>query len=309
MKADLVFSGCGICGIAFIGAMRALEEQKYQIARCAGVSSGAFFASLIAAGFSSDELFDICRTTEFKTFKHKTSLGKIPVIGDGLSLISNLGIYDADYLENWLNKLFSKKNKTHFNNLMGKDGYKLKVIAADITKREMLIIPDNLPSYGINPKNFETARAVKYSINLPYFYSKQKLYYNNNKNYSQIVDGGILSIFPIWIFDVKSTPRWPTFGFKVGSEKPNNNNNNNNEHDLYNYTVNIVETMINSSEEIYVRDKDKVRTISINNFGLKGTDYEISKDMFDKLIDEGYTKTKEFLNSWNFDRYVSEYRR
>ena len=28
-----------------------------------------------------------------------------------------------------------------------------------------------------------------------------------------MVDGGILSNYPIWIFDSPTTPRWPTFGF------------------------------------------------------------------------------------------------
>ncbi len=56
MKADLVFQGGGARGIAFVGAMRVIEEQKLQMRRLVGTSAGAINAALLAAGYSYHDM-------------------------------------------------------------------------------------------------------------------------------------------------------------------------------------------------------------------------------------------------------------
>ena len=56
---DLVFEGGGAKGLAFVGALRALEERKVTPGRLLGTSAGAFMATLIAAGFSADKLEEV----------------------------------------------------------------------------------------------------------------------------------------------------------------------------------------------------------------------------------------------------------
>lgn len=56
-EAYLVFEGGGAKGFVHIGALRALES-KVRIIGVAGTSAGAMIASLVAAGYRSDELVD-----------------------------------------------------------------------------------------------------------------------------------------------------------------------------------------------------------------------------------------------------------
>src|SRR5215471_9301789 len=56
---DAVFEGGGAKGIAFVGALEVLKQQGHTIRRCIGTSAGAITATLIAAGFTPDEIMPI----------------------------------------------------------------------------------------------------------------------------------------------------------------------------------------------------------------------------------------------------------
>jgi len=59
MVVDLVFEGGGMKGIALVGALRALAEQNYQPGRLLGSSIGSMVATLLAAGYSAQELLGL----------------------------------------------------------------------------------------------------------------------------------------------------------------------------------------------------------------------------------------------------------
>ncbi len=137
--------------------------------------------------------------------------------------------------------MLAAKGKTKFRDVMFEGRRRLKIIASDITRKRIMILPDDLPQYGIDPMEFEIAEAVRMSTAIPLFYEPVILKYNRpmgtssaslkrahkrkfsaaenirrmryNNCESYIVDGGVMSNFPVWIFDVEGTPRWPTFGF------------------------------------------------------------------------------------------------
>lgn len=47
------------------------------------------------------------------------------------------------------------------------------------------------------------------SMSIPFFFRPFKI------DKACFVDGGILSNFPVWLFDSEGEPEWPTFGFKL----------------------------------------------------------------------------------------------
>ncbi|MHC2663265.1 patatin-like phospholipase family protein [Bradyrhizobium diazoefficiens] len=59
-----VFEGGGAKGLAHVGALRAVEERGFRFCAVAGTSIGAIIASLIAAGYTSNELFLACDGVE-----------------------------------------------------------------------------------------------------------------------------------------------------------------------------------------------------------------------------------------------------
>ncbi len=303
-KADLVFQGGGVLAIAFAGVFESLEKNNYKIQRTAGASAGAIAASLIASGYDSRELKKVLFDTSLFKFNKKAFLNYIPIFGNVLSLVFTNGIYSPDYIETWMEELLSKKGIYTFKDLKYENGYRVKIMVSDITRKKLVIIPDHLAEYGINADDFSVAKAVKMSSCIPFYFKPCILNYNNTV--SCMVDGGLLSNFPIWIFDVKSTPRWPTFGFKFEKQASYCNVDN---FYLKDYSIDIVSTTINKNEELFIRNEDLVRTISIDSMGVKAVDFDISKERKDNLINEGFNSCENFLSNWNFHNYVETFRK
>ena len=67
----------------------------------------------------------------------------------------------------------------------------------------------------MDPDELEIAAAVRMSMSIPIFFDPV-VYHDPRKPHDQrlIVDGGLLSNFPVWLFDTPAdhVPRWPTFG-------------------------------------------------------------------------------------------------
>jgi predicted acylesterase/phospholipase RssA len=58
MRYDLVFEGGGAKGMAFVGAMQEFEAAGHTFGRVVGSSAGAITATILAAGYTADEMLD-----------------------------------------------------------------------------------------------------------------------------------------------------------------------------------------------------------------------------------------------------------
>lgn len=303
MNADLVFEGGGVLGINYVGALKALSEKGFNIKRCAGTSAGSIISALTVAGYTPEELRDILHNTDFSKFMKKKGVGKVIILGSLLSLLFNNGEYDSEYIETWMEGLLEKKGKTKFKHVMTNGQSRLKVVTADITRRRMLIFPDDLQDYGIDPGEYSIARAVRMSCAIPFFFTPVELKYKDGISY--IVDGGLLSTFPIWIFDVEGTPGWPTFGVKIHDLDSNTLRG---KTDFISYIKDIIDAPINEDQKNFIRDKDLVRTIVIDYNGeIKSTDFGKVNEYVGKLYDNGYKSIMKFLDNWSFDQYKKLY--
>lgn len=304
MKADAVFEGGGVKGIGIIGAICCLEELGYEWQKVAGTSAGAIIASLLAVGYKGRELKNIIENIDYKKFLDKDRVQATPGIGKPLGLFFEKSFYSGTYFEEWIEKLLLAKGKTRFKDIMVNNESPLKIIASDITKKTIIILPDDLKTYGIDPAEFEISKAVRMSMSIPFYFKPVKLEYNDGP--SLIVDGGILSNFPIWIFDTDGTPRWPTVGFRIVEGVPSKTSTG--KTDIVSYIFDIVNTMLDRNEDVYLADKDAVRTISIPSLGIKTTDFDITREEGLKLFKEGYRSAYQFVKAWDFGDYVKKYR-
>ena len=303
MYADLVCKGGGVKGIALVGALCCFEEQGYRWKKVAGTSVGAIVASLIAVGYSANEIKDIMYELDYGKFADKNKLQSIPWIGQITSLFISKGIHAGDYIENFLTQKFNEKGKKYFRDIYINDNSKLKVIATDVTRHKLIVLPDDLVEYNINPLDFEIAKAVRMSVSIPLFYNPIALKIKKKTCY--IVDGGLLSNFPIWIFDATDNPRWPTFGLNLYNNIPKPNNNPNR---FIPFLIDVVETSLSTNEEIYFKDCDSVRIVNIPTLGINTVDFDISNDKIKSLFNSGYISAKSFLQRWNFNNYLKYYR-
>jgi len=305
MYADAVFEGGGVRAVAFVGAVCCLEEHGYRWQRIAGTSAGSIVAALLAAGYTGREMRDIIGNADFMKFMDKDRIQSLPLVGGIIGLLAYKGLNSGNYLEQWVGELLRAKGRTKFRDVSVKGRSRLKIIAADVTKKEILILPDDLAKYGIDPMEFEIARAVRMSCSIPFYFTPVILSYPGGSSY--IVDGGILSNFPVWLFDVKGIPRWPTIGFRLCNGKSRQKADW--KKGILSFALDIAETIIDRNDEIYLNDKDAVRTITIPTFGIKATRFDLTRDESRRLYDSGYRKAREFLESWDFDKYINRYRK
>ena len=158
--------------------------------------------------------------------------------------------------------------------------YKLHIIATDITRGKMLILPEDIEEFGINPDDLEVSLAIRMSISIPYFFQPVTLNNRTTNKRSLIVDGGVLSNYPVWIFD-NDIPHWPTIGFKLGGNKELREHKITN---ILNFTSSIIETMLEAQDDIHIREMDFLRTVKIDTLDIKTTDFNISSKKINGFI-------------------------
>ncbi|HAG11632.1 MAG TPA: alpha/beta hydrolase [Desulfotomaculum sp.] len=326
IKADSVFEGGGVKGIGLVGAVAGIEEAGYVFENMAGTSAGAIVAALLAVDYKTEEIKNELLKLDYKKFKDEGFLDKFGVIGKGLSTLFEYGIYEGKYFESWLGDLLEAKGKTTFGQIRTdyteeKYMYRLQVIATDITDHRLLVLPQDLKDFGHNPDQFSIAKAVRMSMSIPLFFEPVKIEDNSGKVHI-IVDGGVLSNYPIWLMDDgTSSPPWPTFGFKLmepNTREIKKGDPKNTIHNPLSYLMALVGTMIGAHDNFYISKSkgDYDRTIGIPTvINIDGIEKEIKTTYFDitqeeslKLYDNGKKTAENFLKTWDFEEWKKKYR-
>jgi NTE family protein len=329
---DLVCEGGGVKGIGLSGAYSVLEEQGHIARSCAGTSAGAITAALIAAGYKSDRLKEIIFGLDYLQFEDETWVEKIPLLGHGASIAIENGMYKGDAFEDWIRRLLAAQNVHTFADLRAEPGdddedpnefkSRLQVIASDITAREMLVLPrDAKEKLGIEPEELEVAKAVRMSMSIPVFFEPVRWDNPVTKREHLIVDGGVLSNYPLWLFDRKDNqpPRWPTFGLLLvepDPESPITDPVPEPEHGargprgLILMMRSLVETMLEAHDRIYIEKDQYARTIPIPTCGVGTTEFDIKSkpDKMKALYEAGRTAATHFLATWDFGNYIKAFR-
>ena len=219
-RADLVCEGGGVRGIGLVGAVHALAAAGYGFPRVAGSSAGAVVASMIAAlqaaGEPVSRLDELAHSIDYSKFADPTLVAGIPIVGPALSLALKDGLYKGDYLENLLTGLLGDLGVRTFGDLRTGEAptryaWSLVVTASDLSRRRLARIPWDLPNYGVDPDEFSVARAVRASSAVPFAFEPVRV------SGATWVDGGLLSNFPVELFDRGGRPQWPTFGIRLSA--------------------------------------------------------------------------------------------
>ncbi len=325
-KADAVFEGGGVKGIALAGALCEVEKAGYEFENIAGTSAGAIVASLLAVGLTAQEIQNELEALDYSKFKDTGLLDKFRLPGKALSILFEYGIYEGAYLETWLGRLLRQKGKTVFGDIRTgypeeRYRYKLQIIAADITDRKLLILPGDLKDFGCDLDKFDISHAVRMSMSIPFFFEPVRLQDCRGRTHF-IVDGGVLSNYPIWLLDDGTCdPPWPTFGFKLiepdkRALKPPDWNPIRNP---IAFGKAIVTSMVEAHDNYHIsRSKgDLDRTIRIptvvNAAGrskeIKATDFDIGEEDSRALFQNGQNAALRFLADWDFTKWKKQYRR
>jgi NTE family protein len=325
--ADLVLEGGGVKGIGLVGAVSVLEERGYVFHRVAGTSAGAIVGSLLAAGVKSGELRTIMADVEYPKFRDGDFLDDhLGIIGQGIHVLLESGAYKGEYLREWLGSLLGDHEVHTFADLHVDDPnsslppgrrYRLVVNASDVSQGCLRRFPWDYDQYKCVADEVAVVDAVRASMSIPFFYRPVKLEHRDSGEKSWLVDGGMLSNFPVDVFDRTDgkPPRWPTFGIKLSSKPRADEPMINDVHDVLDLTRAMIGTMTSFFDRMHLDDPQVLaRTIFVDTMGVKATDFDIDAKTQEQLYQNGRAAAERFLDggdghpAWNFEEYVAKFR-
>jgi NTE family protein len=244
-RADGVFEGGGVKGIAFAGAIAAAEKDAgvREWVNVAGTSAGSIVAALLVCGYDAKGIHEILSETEYSRFADCGFGGKW-IGGIANALFRLRGLAPGNYFKEWLSEHLASsplarglgKSELTFADLKRRDlpprselpqisddayeraTFRLHVIASEVTSGRMLVLPEALPDYedengkSLDKDSFPIVEAVRMSMSYPFLFTPVILRKGGKRHY--VVDGGLLSNFPIWLFD-SPKPKRPTWGFRL----------------------------------------------------------------------------------------------
>lgn len=295
MEIDGVFSGGGIKGFALIGAYQVIEKKGFTFKRIAGTSAGSIISAFIIAGYTADEILEMMDEVDLKTFLDARKMFLPFSLTKWISLYWNLGLYRGAKLEEWLIAKLKDRGISTFADI---PQGALRVIASDLTNGRLIVLPDDLPKYGINPASFSVARAVRMSCGLPYFFEPVRL--ASSTGFNLVVDGGVLSNFPIWLFyqKKKHNKKRPVLGIKLSSneqERPKRKIRN-----AIEMFSGLFETMKDAHDERHISSRHEKDIIFIPVENIVSTEFQLNEEKKLALLELGRNRTNDFLTNWTF---------
>lgn len=323
LKTDLVLEGGGTKGVALVGAVAHLRK-KYQVRRVAGTSVGAMVAAFVAAGWSGDRLKKEMMELPFHRIPQASLLDRIWLAGPFLSWSVSRGVYKTDFIHDYIAKKLKESHIVTFGDLRDPDErsslppekqYKLVVTATDLTTGELLHLPWDYPKLGLDPNEQPVADAVAASLAIPLFFEPRRLV-DGSKKAHVLVDGGLLSNFPITVFDRTDgeEPRWPTLGVKIMPRLPEDGDElvpwfGKIPHPGVRHLEAILTTAIVGHDQTALSQPSvEERTFSIDTSAVGVVDFNMSDKTKLKAFADGQAAAKGFLDRWNWETYKAEFR-
>ena len=329
LTADLVLSGGGVRFVGLVGAVVALMDAGYSVQRISGVSGGSVVGTILAAAAQGDQLTaaqvkDLALSVPLHTWR---DAGPVPLVGPVWGFLRDSALYRGDVAHDWIRGELANLGVRTWGdlaypaeNLMPERRYRAVVTVTDVTTGQLVRLPwDYRRVYGLDPDEQSVADAVRASMAVPFFYRPVTLTSAAGLR-STLVDGGVLSNFPIYTFDRLDgrAPLWPTFGVTVVPEigdgaagiqslvpvlRPLR---------LFGQSLlleNLISTMLVGHDQTYLNQPwVSVRAIKVNSTDVSVLDFDISRDRLEKLYENGYAAASEFLSSWDWPTYLRQFR-
>jgi NTE family protein len=329
-RADLVLEGGGVKGIGLVGAVATLSRAGYSFPRVAGTSAGAVVAAFLVAlqksGEPLERLEDVARTLDYRRLRDRGAVGRaagpLARVVDGLSLAFDGGVFEGDYLRTWVKGALGDLGVRTFGDLRAEDEgsslpaerqYALVVTASDVSRKRLVRLPWDYAGYGLDPDEQEVADAVRASASIPFFFEPVTLrsqVAGGEPQVSTLVDGSVLSNFPIALFDRTDgrPPRWPTFGVRL-SMRPDGRVQTTEVRGTVSLALSLVETMLEACDAQHIDDPCvQARSVFVDTSGVSPVDFAISDQVQEQLLLAGHEAAGGFLSRWDWAGYLARCR-
>lgn len=315
MYRNLVFKGGGIKGVAYAGALRAMERHGLLrgMRRAAGTSSGAMAAVFLALGASPDEMVDILLRTPFHKFMDASRW-----VGSDLQrLVRDFGWFKGEMLERWARaNIAALTGDPHLTFA----GHSRKVAENPDKYLELTIVGANLSLQ--TPELFNAERtpdvpiheALRISMSIPLFFRAVR-----GRNGDLLVDGSVIWNYPVSLYDRARYAPAPdaagaqahssngdavvlnreTLGLMVETRQESERLSQVSTPitDFRTYLRSILGFITDSMHSAYLSENDWRRTVLIDALGVRSTDFHVSRDTVRSLIDSGDRCVEAFIAS------------
>lgn len=201
---------------------------------------------------------------------------------------------DGELLEKWVAQLLANKGIHTFSDFrrgipdkVNPRGYKVRMTAVDANTGRVIVLPDDVAFYNMNPDQFEVAKAVRMSACVPFVFEPCVLMKKENNHLKQhyIIDGGVLDNFPVWLLD--STQPGTIIGLKLEGKESKDITN----------VENMLKKLLSASHDTGVpKNSYNIDNIAhINTGNVSFLDFDISQEDIQFLYEQGKIAVQKLL--------------
>ncbi len=309
---NLVFEGGGVKGIAYGGALARLEEKGIlsNILRVAGTSAGAINATLMAVGYTANEVGTIIAETSFADFEDDTA----GPLRDIKRVLNDYGWHKGNVFEKWIGGLIMEKTENRNLTFGELHAMRMSELASGSTSlRDLYVVGTNLSTQLPEVYSYETTpdvkirKAARISMSIPLYFRCVR-----NEEEEVLVDGGVTRNYPIDLFDherylensengeevdYNQTDGFvfnhETLGFRLddnGVKVASMLSNSPIPHDIDNladYAKALVGFIRQMAVRMHLHSNDWNRTIVIDTTGVGVTEFKVSEQKIHHLLHNG----------------------
>ncbi len=238
-------------------------------------------------------------------------------LGDAEQLLLHMGLYDGDYLLDWLGGVLTDIGVTYFGDLRLDDPgadktwtprqcYSLVVHTSDITRGKLVRLPWDYVNYGLEADRQRIVDAVRASMSIPFFF--EPVHVRAAAVTADVadvaaaagrvtwVDGGLLDNFPVDVFDRVdgAAARWPTIGIKLSAKQTSITVGHGTD-SVASEAIACLDTVLDNAGRYYIPPDKAARTIFVDNAGIKATDFGITLEQQQTLFENGQKAAGDWL--------------
>lgn len=273
---NLVLEGGGVRGVAFCGAIAALDRLGILkgIKNYAGSSAGAIAAGLLACGADIDFLNTEFASADFSAFLDYGNLLKIPS-----RLIKRQGLCRGEYFFEWYGKLIGKlTGSPDFTFRECRDKFRGRLVITSTCLNTRMV---HYFDYKNNP-DMPIRQAVRMSMSVPVIF--RPVLWND----SVWVDGGVVDNFPMKAFhkDKSSSDIIDrgTIGLMLVGE---NNSAEIPVTDIWSFADALFDCYLSPPASARIDVQDWMRTIIIPCAGVSSFNFRAPRKTLDAIITAG----------------------
>jgi NTE family protein len=286
---NLALAGGGVKAVSYVGAWTCMSDRGMtkNIKRICGTSAGSLFAVMFSLGVAG-----ICSSEEIKRrileidFREYVSGGRetlLEKIKHAKNEFSNYGWYSGVETEllckNFLDRYLGNGEIT-LKDFVSATGVDLTIFSTNLTKKELTTFRANT-QYGDVP----VKTLCRASASIPFFFEPTYI------REEMFVDGGLLNNYGIDTWDTgevntktmgfnfcRSHEEYSKPGTPVGLEQ---------------FSLAILDTAMNNIN--YEQNFQAHRTVYIQSSNITTTEFDITDEQKNELIENGYNSFNAFL--------------